>query len=255
MLEFVYDYVLVFMLVFARLGATIFFNPILGRTNVSSQFKMAFVVILSLIVVPTLDTSYLIFESDFSMYLAFSNELMLGFALNLVFFLFYYMIFYAGDMLDFTIGLSMAKVFDPASNIQMSVTGNLFIILFSIYFFSMNCHLLLIQIITASFTLIQLGGVVIPENFTYFMIEAFSLSLSIILRLIAPFIVLQFTIEISLGVLMKLIPQIHVFVLNMQLKIIIALTMLIVLSNNILEILDEYMQRMFWAFQELMTLF
>lgn len=255
MFEIYYDAIIIYMLVFARIGAIWFYNPILGRTNVQNQFKLGFVLLLTMIVVPTLDTSNVVFETDFSMFLALANELMLGFGLNLVFFMFYYMIFYAGDMLDFNFGLSMAKVFDPGTNIQMSLTGNLFTILFTIYFFSMDCHLLFIRLITASFTLIQVGGVVIPESFPYFMLEVFHLSLSLLLKLIAPFLVLQFIMEISLGVLMKLIPQIHVFVLNMQLKIIVGLIMLIIFSNNIMELLDEYMQRTFLAFQELMTLF
>ncbi len=255
MFDFLYDSIIIHMLVFARLGAILFYNPILGRNNVPSQWKIGFVLILSFIVTPTLNTTDIIFETDFAVFLALANELMLGFALNFVFIIFYYMIFFAGDLLDFNFGLSMAKIFDPGTNIQMSLTGNLFTILFSIYFFVMDCHLLLIRIITSSFTLIQVGGVIIPSNFSQFMLEVFMLTFTILLRLIAPFITLQFVIEITLGVLMKLIPQIHVFVLNMQIKLLIGFSLLILFSQNVMTILNEYMQRMFLAFQELMTLF
>lgn len=255
MFDLLYDAIIIHMLVFARMGGILFYNPLFGRSNIPNQWKLGFVLLLTMVLVPTLNTSHIVFETDFSMFLALANELMLGFGLNFVFIIFYYMIFYAGDMLDFNFGLSMAKVFDPGTNIQMSLTGNLFTILFTIYFFVLDCHLLLIRIITSSFTLIQVGGVVVPEYFSTFMLEAFLLSMTMLLRLIAPFMVLQFIIEITLGVLMKLIPQIHVFVLNIQLKILVGLTMLIILSGNILDLFDDYMQRMFWAFQELMTLF
>lgn len=255
MLEYLYDAVIIHMLVFARIGGILFFNPLFGRSNVPSQWRTAFVLVLTMIVAPTLNTSDVVFETDFSMFFALANELMFGFALNSVFIMFYYMIFFAGDLLDFNFGLSMAKVFDPGTNIQMSLTGNLFTILFSIYFFAVDCHLLFIRIITASFTLIQVGVVIVPSNFSQFMLEVFYLSMLILARLIAPFLVLQFIMEMSMGVLMKLIPQIHVFVLNIQLKILIGLTILITVFPNIMDIMDEYTQRMFWALQELMTLF
>lgn len=255
MLEFLYDAILVHMLVFARMGGILFYNPILGRSNIPAQWKTGFIFLLTLIVVPTLDTSYLVLETDFSMFLALANELILGFGLNFVFIIFYYMIFYAGDMLDFNFGLSMSKIFDPGTNIQMSLTGNLFTILFTIYFFVTDCHLLLIKIITSSFTLIQVGGVVVPSYFSTFMLEVFDLTLAILVKILAPFMVLEFIIEITLGVLMKLIPQIHVFVINIQMKILVGLTMMIIFTSNMMDIFDEYMRRMFLAFQELMTLF
>lgn len=255
MLDFLYESIIIHMLVFARFGSILFVNPIFGRSNVPSQWKLGFALMLSILVTPTIDTSNIVFESDFAYFVALANELMLGLAINYVFVFFYYMIFFAGDLLDFNFGLSMAKIFDPATSIQMSLTGNLFTIIFSIYFFSMNCHLLLIDIIAASFTAIEIGGIIIPGNLSQFMLEAFILTMTILIRLIAPFMVLQFIVEVTLGVLMKLIPQIHVFVLNMQMKLLVGFSLLIVFSQNILTILNDYMQRLFLAMQELFLLF
>lgn len=255
MFDYIYDSIIIHMLVFARLAAILFFNPILGRNNAPSQWKVGYALVIACVVVPTLNTSNIVFESDFAIFFALANELMFGFVVNYIFVLFYYMIFFAGDLLDFNFGLSMAKIFDPATNIQMSLTGNLFTIFFSVYFFVTDCHLLLIKIITSSFTLVQIGGIFRPEFLTQFMIEAFLLTLTILLRLIAPFMVLQFIVEVTLGILMKLIPQIHVFVLNMQIKLLLGFTLLIVFSQNIMTILNEYMQRLFLALQEVMTMF
>lgn len=255
MYEVLYESLIIYMLVFARIGAIMFFNPIFSRSNVPNQYKLIFVLWLSVVIVPTINISGIYFETDFSMFLALSNELMLGFALNFVFIIFYYMIYYAGDTIDFAFGLSMAKVFDPGTNMQMSLTGNLLTILFTIYFFAMDCHLLFIKIIASSFTFIQLGAVIIPEEFPTFMLEVFNLCLFLMIKLTAPFVVLEFIIAITLGILMKLVPQIHVFVLSIQMKILSGFALLIIIFPNIIELTDEYMKRLFLAIQELLTLF
>lgn len=68
MFELLYDTIIIHMLVFARIGAIWFYNPIVGRTNVQTQVKLGFVLLLTMIVVPTLDTSDVVFETDFSMF-------------------------------------------------------------------------------------------------------------------------------------------------------------------------------------------
>ena len=51
--------------------------------------------------------------------------------------------------------------------------------------------------------------------------------------------------ELSLGILMKLIPQSHVFVIQMQGKILLALILLISLSIPMTRFIDNYIVKMF----------
>ncbi len=58
-----------------------------------------------------------------------------------------------------------------------------------------------------------------------------------------------------MGVLMKLIPQIHVFVINIQFKLLLGILMLLAFSSPIASFIDNYMrimlenlQRAFYVF-------
>ena len=59
-------------------------------------------------------------------------------------------------------------------------------------------------------------------------------------------------LELITGVLMKLIPQIHVFVINMQMKVALGFILLLAFSGPITSFLDNYMrvmlENMQWAF-------
>ena len=60
---------------------------------------------------------------DFLLY--FGKEIFIGFLLGYVFNVFYYMLITAGDILDMNFGFAMAKIFDPATNIQSAFTANI----------------------------------------------------------------------------------------------------------------------------------
>ena len=82
-------------------------------------------------------------------------------------------------------------------------------------------------------------------------IEAFSL----VLRLALPFIAVEFVLEVSLGILMKLIPQIHVFVINFQLKVFFSLMMLLIFAAPLSSFLDNYMNYMLECIQKVLWTF
>lgn len=244
--------IVAYLLVFMRMGGMFFLNPIISRRNVPARFRIALVLGLTIILVPTLNTSELNINTDFALIYAMFFELVVGIAFNYVFQVFYYMIYFAGDMMDFQFGLSMAKVFDPGTNIQASVSGSLLNIMFILYFFASNCHQTLIRLMVSSYDFLPLASMKIGTSIISYGSDLFVAVFSLMLKLIVPFIVLEFIIEIAMGILMKLIPQIHVFVINIQFKIIIAFVMLLLLATPIAEFLDTYLIAMFTGAQEIL---
>ena len=85
------------------------------------------------------------------------------------------------------------------------------------------------------------------------MLSALSFAaFSMVLRLALPFVAAEVVLEVTIGVLMKLIPQIHVFVINMQMKVMLGFVLLLAFSGPIASFLDNYMrvmlENMQWAF-------
>ena len=83
--------------------------------------------------------------------------------------------------------------------------------------------------------------------------EAFFSAFQIVIHLALPFIAAEFVVEISMGILMKLIPQIHVFVINIQTKVLLGLFMLLVFTKPITDLLNKYMDAMMRTIQQALT--
>lgn len=184
------------------------------------------------------------------------RELIIGVTLSFVFSIYYYLLTFASDMMDMQFGLSMAQAMDPQTNIKTGVTGNLLNIIFMLYFFATNSHLILLNIAAYSFMMVPAGGEgILLSNVAGFVLEIFNTVFSLALRLALPFLVAGFILEISMGILMKLIPQIHIFVVHMQGKIIFGLIMLISLASPLARFIDNYIMAALESMQKALIAF
>ncbi|MEG2143694.1 MAG: flagellar biosynthetic protein FliR [Oscillospiraceae bacterium] len=230
----------VFLFVFARFSGMVLLNPIFSRKNLPQTFKMGFVLMLTLLVAPNLDSSFLVDMASMDKVTALLKELSVGMVGGMVFDIFYYLLLFAGDFIDMQLGLSMAKTFDPGSNIQISISGKIITLLFFFYFFASDSHLMLIKIFATSFEIIPAGAAGFNLNFAEHMLKLFASIFTLAFKLSLPFVIAEFTIEAALGILMRVVPQISVFVVSMQLRILVGLTLMIAYAPAISSFTDKY---------------
>ncbi len=236
----------IYLLVFARMAGIIIFNPLLSRNTIPAVLRAAIAFGVTILIAPMvpLPENYDSGMADFLIY--FGKEMFIGFLLGYVFNVFYYMLMTTGDILDMSFGLAMAKVFDPATNIQSAFTANMLHLLFILYFFATDSHLVLIQTAVQSYELFSVGAEKLSVlSACQFAVDIFANVFGLAMKLGFPFIAVELLLEICMGILMKLIPQIHVFVIQYQFKILLSLLMLYILANPISVFIDNYIIIMF----------
>lgn len=245
----------VIALVFARLVASIGLNPIFGRRNVPVMLRIGFAGVLTLLVAPLLDVTTFETLNEVSFMFNLFQQILIGYTLAYVVVLFQHVLFFVGDLLDFHFGLSMAKVFDPAIALQVSSVGNILQILFITMFFVSGSHHHFIRILVLSFEYVPLFGTIDIIRLSSFVMNAFLEVFIVAIKLGLPFIFVLFILEMAMGILMKLIPQIHVFVVNIQLKILVGLVLLMLLLQPMASFIDRYVRIMIQALQAILMSF
>ena len=227
----------------------ILFNPVFFRKNMISAAKLGLILCLTVLITPFVPVSD--FDGttlDFIVCAA--KEFFVGFIFSFVFNIYYYMLMFAADIMDTQFGFSMAKVMDPQTNIQSAIMGNLLNIVFMLYFFATNSHLILIDTAIHSYDVISAGAADISiKNACSFGIDLFSSVCLLAIHLALPYVAAEFVLEVSMGLLMKLIPQIHVFVIEMQGKLLLAIILLIALAVPMTNFIDNYIAEMFKSIQ------
>lgn len=234
-----------FMLIFARMAAMILFNPVLSRKNAPNMVRMGLVLSLTIILLPTISTDHLVGMTDVDVVLAIFMEVLVGFILGFVFQIYYYLLLFAGDFMDMQFGLSMAKLYDPSTSIQMSISGTFLTILFTLYFFSTGCHAVLFRVFFSSYELLPIGVRTINPEIGRHIYSMFADGMLIIAKLVMPFLVAEMILEAAMGVMMKLVPQIHVFVINIQFKMLLGMSLLFLFAVPISRFMEKYLAIVF----------
>lgn len=235
-----------FLLIFARMSGCVFFNQIFGRKNIPVLLKTSISLFLAVTVYGMLPPVGTMVIGSLIVYaFLIIKELFTGFLIGYIINLFFSTVVISGEILDMQIGMSMSKIYDPNSNVSMGVTGSFLNIILVLIFFISNGHLTLIKIFITSCKLIEIGKFSIPKELFYNMVQLFQQILVLSLKLSMPIMAVEIILEAGIGILMKAIPQIQVFSVNVQLKIIVGLLLIMVLVPTFSTFIDNTITLMF----------
>ena len=228
-----------FELILMRMSGFLLFNPLLGRSNLPAMVKTGMALVLSILVFGTAGTGVpqpdTLVELAFRLLLELGIGLVLGFVMRVVF----SVVQIGGEVIDTQMGMTMAQIYDASSQANLSVTASLLNILLILDFFSENGHYTLMRLLTTSGELVPYGAAALGDGVYAYVIELFLACMLLAVKLAMPILAAELLGEVGMGVLMKAIPQINAFVINIELKVIIGLLLFFLLLTPINEFLLE----------------
>ena len=243
-----------FLLILVRISCFAFVAPFYGANEVPGRVKVgfsAFVAILIYNMIPLKSTTYV---SEIGYAILVLKEgitgLLIGFAANIC----NSIILYAGTIIDTDIGLSMAMIFDPSTGSQVSVTGNLYSKFLLLLLITSNMYQYILRALVDSFSLFPLGGqnfqmYSLLKSMTQFCGDLFIIAFRIILPVFACIMILN----AILGIMAKVAPQMNMFAVGIQLKLLVGLAVLFItifLLPDIANFIFKEMKTMMVSFIE-----
>ncbi len=146
---------------------------------------------------------------------------------------------FAGRIIDMEIGLSMSNIFDPTTNQQTSATGALLQYGTMLIMLVTGLHRFLIKALIETFTLIPISGAIFKmDSLLESMVEFLSSYIIIGFRICLPVFACITLMNIVLGLLAKLAPQMNMFSVGIQLKLLAGLVVLFVVIGMLPSICD-----------------
>lgn len=230
------------LLVFSRVLGIFAFNPILSRRNIPQIVKVVCCILITMIVIMVRQPEPVETGTVIGVYLAMLlKEGFVGAVLGFITDMFFYSVQMSGEIMDMQSGLGMAKVFDPGTNLQMSIMGSFVSFMMYLYFFVINAHLTYIELFVKSFDIIPLGFEGINPDLGISIVEYFSVVLTLVLKIAMPLIVSQTILQFCVGVLMKSVPQIQIMVINIQLKVGFGFLILFLVAVPLSDLIEKFM--------------
>ena len=243
-----------FLLITARVSGMVLFNPLLSRQNFPGIFRAGFALVMSAFTYSVTGGRMEPPAGVLSLAGALLLEVGLGAVLGLVIHFFFYIPQMAGLTIDTQMGMTMNQIYDSGSQSNMSVTGTLLNTLMILLFFAANGHHTLIRIMITSGEVVSYGGISIGNDVTNLALELFIECTILSVKLCMPILAAELIGQLGMGVLMKVIPQINVFSINIELKVIVGLGLLLMLMLPVSEFLLEVEQTMLDSLQVMLGL-
>ena len=243
-----------FLTILARMTGFVVFNPIFGRTGIPGIFKSG----LSLLLAATTYTMTVerpaVPETLLGLALLLGLELAVGYFLGLVMNIFFYIPMMGGETIDIQMGMSMGRTYDPSSQTTTTVTSRVLNTLMMLLFFAANGHHTLLRLIMVSGRIVPFGAAAFGQDLYWAIVELFVDCTILGVKLCMPILAAELLGQVGMGILMKVIPQINVFAINIELKVIIGLGLLFLLLNPMSEFLLQVEVNMLQSLQRLLPM-
>ena len=218
---------MVFTLVLARTGALVMIAPIFSTQSLPRRVRAMIAVAMSLLVTPAfLGASMPAIENtgDFGRMLASEAlvGLLLGFGMNILF----SGIQVAGQIVSQLSGLSLAEVFSPGFEEEVSVFSQLFYFVTLAVFVAIGGHRIMTEALLDTFTAAPPGHAGLGANFVEVLVNILTQSFALGIRAAAPLMVALLMSNIVLGLISRTLPQINVIAVGFGLNALLSMGIL-----------------------------
>ena len=247
MLDTIFQKYDLFLIVMMRMTGFILFNPVFGRRNVPNTVKAAMALTLAVVIVSPMERDAELdkYTADiFVFMLLLVKEAVFGYLIGLIINIYFSVISMGGEIIDMQMGLSMSQLYDPGSNIQMPLTANFFNVELMLIFFMTRSHTTLIEMIRMSFEVSPVTSFSFNAAIAIGLMSLFAHIFVLSLKLAFPILAVELVTETGIGIIMRAVPSINVFVVGVQLKILVALIVLVTVCPFLARFFDGMMYEM-----------
>lgn len=253
---FTYGNLEYFLLILIRVASFVFIAPFFGMSNTPRNVKIGFSFFVALLLYQSVPRQTIVYDTLIGYSIIVLKEvltgLLIGFAANLC----TSVVAFAGHIADMEMGLSMTSMFDPTTRETSTITGIYYNYMILLMLMISGMHRYLIQALAETYVLIPVSGMVLRGDSLLSAMLGFMANYIIIgFRICLPIFAVMIILNAVLGVLAKVSPQLNMFAVGIQMKVLVGLSILF-LSTAMLpgaaDFIYNQMKQMIVTFTEAM---
>ncbi len=245
-----------FLLIFIRVASFVFIAPFFSMSNTPKNVRVALSFFVAFLLYQSMPRQEVVYDSLIGYTIVILKEvitgLLIGFAANLC----STIVAFAGQIASMEMGLSMASMMDPTTRENTTVTGVYYNYIILLLLMSSGMHRYFLKALAETYILIPVNGAVLNhEKLLNAMIEFLSDYIIIGFRICLPIFAVMVILNAVLGVLAKVSPQLNMFTVGMQMKVLVGLAILLVTASMLPDAANfiyDQMRRMVATFVETM---
>ncbi len=215
------------LLVLVRVTSMLSLVPIFSQTQIPRLLRVAIGLILTFLIgrtVPAMAPLHGLGE----LAVAILAQAFIGLVFGFVSFLIFTGIQFAGEIIDIQMGFAVVNIINPLTSQSVTVIGEFQLALATLLYLAADAHHTLLAGVAQSFQLVPLPYAAAPQLVAGDIVRFFTQALFIVFQIAAPVAIALFLVNVMLGLMARVAPQMNVFVIGLPIQIFVGLVMLIV---------------------------
>ncbi len=230
--------------ILARISAFIFVAPVYSLQSVPARGKALVATAVAVICYISLPYEPLSYGGVIGYAVLVTKEVITGLILGLFANLAYYILGLSGQLIDMEVGLSNIQELDPTSKISVTISSTILNYGVVLTLIATNMHLFILKAVLDSFTVLPIGGIKADSEMFRIYLKYITDYFIIAFRIVLPEFAAILIVNTVLAILAKVAPQLNMFVIGHQLKIVIGITVLIIITLMLPSISDMIFNNM-----------
>lgn len=209
--------------------------PIFSARTTPVKFRLLISFLITWVVIPFIPPLPDVPLMSYAGVMVTIQQMAIGLASAFILQMVFAVLLVGGQSIAYSMGLGFASMVDPASGVQVPVVAQILVITGSLFFMSVNGHLLLIELLIESFKTLPIDviGLTKADLWAIIIWSGQMFAGGVLLALAIMSVVLF--VNVSFGVASKAAPQLQIFGVGFPITIMMGLVLIWILMPNVIE--------------------
>ncbi|NWG46737.1 MAG: flagellar type III secretion system protein FliR [Alphaproteobacteria bacterium] len=232
---YVVEEVFAFLIVFARVGSIFMLMPGISEMAVSPRIRLTLALLVAGLLTPLVSAGLPPVPAGLpALLFVLGREILIGIVLGTLIRLFVSALQIAGTAIAMQTGLGFVQSVDPTQGTQGALVATFLTILGTTLVLATDLHLMMIAAVHDSYSLFPAGADLPLDDVVALAQRMVSGAYALGMAIAAPFLIFGLLFYFAMGILSRLMPQLHVFFLAMPLNILLSFAILSILIGTLM---------------------
>lgn len=196
---------------FVRIGTALGVAPIFGARTVPMRIRLGLAVVLTWVILPVIPPVPAVSPFAPQGVILVANQMLLGFAIGFTLLMIFAAFIIGGQVIAMQMGLGFASLVDPQNGVQTPVVSQLYVLMTTLVFLTLDGHLVMVSVIAESFVKLPIAVHGLTPIDFWQVAEWGKHIFQFGVQLALPAITTLLLVNISFGVMTRAAPQMNIF--------------------------------------------
>lgn len=237
-----------------RIGALVGAAPLFGTKTVPVRIRIGVALVLTAVIAPVLPAAPPMDPLGAEAIRVIMAQVMIGLAMGFALQMVFSAFVVGGQIISMGMGLGFAQMNDPVSGVAVPVVGQFYTIAVTLLFLALNGHLMLIEVLVESFTVLPVGTQGIALEGIWDLVNWAGRMFSWAVLIALPAVGALLLANIGFGIMTRAAPQLNIFAVGFMAIILLGLLVVYITLPNLVPQLMGLMDEVFALLRHLLIL-